>query len=72
MIEELPPVEREEEVDPKAAAAPKEADTKKRKREHTLSGDIARQKSKEEGKADKLKKKKDLTYDASDTAKANR
>ena len=59
-------------VDPKAAAAPREADTNKRKREHTLSGDIARQKSKEEGKADKLKKKKDLTYDASDTAKANR
>ena len=32
VIEELSETEREEEVDPKAAAAPKEADTKKRKR----------------------------------------
>ena len=48
-----------------------EAENNKRKREHTLSGDISRQRSKSEERFAKLAKNPQLTYAASDTAAAN-
>jgi hypothetical protein len=62
--------EEEEEAEVKAAA--EEVASPKRKREHTMSSDIVGRKSKEEVRAERLKKKSQLTYDASDTAAKKR
>ena len=66
--EERKEEEEKEEEEAEVKAAAEEVASPKRKREHTMSSDTVGRKSEEELRAERLKKKPQLTYDASDTA----